>query len=405
MRTNDQSWAKVATPTVAAAAATIPPRRRWLRFSLRSLLILITVLSIWLGVKVNQARRQKDAVAALRGLGATVYYEHQRHAGRFNTFDAEKVLDVPGWLRELAGDDFFQSVVCVQFSRSARPVTNDDLAHLAALPRLESLNFLDVAGAVTDAGLANLPRPDRLVCLIAQGTLIGDETLKRLADSTRLEVLHLDRTRVTEQGLRSLGEMTALRALSLADTRLDDSAIEAITDLPWLAALSLDGTQVTDAGLAHLARCKRLTSISLNNTAVSDAGVMHLAGLLQLGSLSLQRTQVRGPGLAGLSQCVIEILDLKDTPIGDAGLAHLRGIKSLTALNIEDTALTDAGLLHLHHLPQLSAICLEGTQVSKEGIAKLTKALPGLAVVTAPKRAIVPVTSALQTEGLVRQKN
>ena len=63
-RTRQHSWAKVATPAVGPATSTYLPRRRWLRFSLRSLLILITILCVWLGVKVNQARRQKEAFTA-----------------------------------------------------------------------------------------------------------------------------------------------------------------------------------------------------------------------------------------------------------------------------------------------------------------------------------------------------
>jgi hypothetical protein len=81
------------------------PRRRWLRYSLRSLLILTTVLCIWLGIKVNQARRQKEAVARLKELGAEILYSHQRsESGR--SFDPRKELDLPRWLRQLTGDDF-----------------------------------------------------------------------------------------------------------------------------------------------------------------------------------------------------------------------------------------------------------------------------------------------------------
>ena len=40
-------------------------RRRWLRFSLRTFLLVLTGLCIWLGVNVNQAQQQKEAVAAL----------------------------------------------------------------------------------------------------------------------------------------------------------------------------------------------------------------------------------------------------------------------------------------------------------------------------------------------------
>ena len=39
-------------------------RRRWFHFSLRILLLVVTVLCVWLGFKVNAARRQKEAVTA-----------------------------------------------------------------------------------------------------------------------------------------------------------------------------------------------------------------------------------------------------------------------------------------------------------------------------------------------------
>ena len=89
--------------------------RRWLQFSLRAFLVVVTVLCIWLAVEFNQARRQKAAVDALRAVGAAVYYDHQRGA-TFDSFDAAKELNVPEWLRRLAGDDFFQKVVRVDFA-------------------------------------------------------------------------------------------------------------------------------------------------------------------------------------------------------------------------------------------------------------------------------------------------
>jgi hypothetical protein len=67
---------------------------------------------------------------------------------------------VPGWLRDLAGDDFFQKVVAIRVS----PTTTDkDLVHLAALPHIEGLYVGGSGNQVSDAGLAHLPRPDRLV--------------------------------------------------------------------------------------------------------------------------------------------------------------------------------------------------------------------------------------------------
>jgi hypothetical protein len=384
-RTRQQSWAKVATPAVGPATSTHRPRRRWLRFSLRSLLILNTILCVWLGVKVNQARRQKEAVAALLELGAIVRYEHQKHDSRPYVYDPEKDLNVPGWLRELAGDDFFQTVVHVHF---LRPGSDDDLVHLAALPRLERLvvNGQDNGrNNVTDAGLAHLPRPDRLIHFYARGTLLGDDFLRRLAGSDRLEMLGLLGGRVTDEGLRSLGALPHLTSLAIENTQVGDAGLAALDEMPALTGLRLGGRQFTDEGIARLAGRKNLSSLYLIDTSITDEGLRHLAGVATLETLSLEATMVRGPGLDYIAPVLSGSLILKGAMIDDASLAHLKEAKNLQALDVEGNAITDAGLEHLHGLPKLSAICLEGTKVTKAGIAKLTKALPGIAIVTAPK--------------------
>ena len=172
---------------LASGSAASRPRRRWLRFSLRTFLLVLTALCIWLGVKVNQARRQKAAVEALTRLG-DVFYAHQlsRDLEYFDVYDPQKDLGVPTWLRELAGDDFFQSVAAVDFKAH---VTDANLVHLAALRELKRLFFIADAKEVTDVGLANLPRPQPLVYFRASGTSVGDEFVKRLAGSKRLETL------------------------------------------------------------------------------------------------------------------------------------------------------------------------------------------------------------------------
>ena len=53
------------------------PVRRWYQFSLRTLLLVMTVFAVWLGIKIHQARQQKQAVAAIEKLGGTVYYDYQ----------------------------------------------------------------------------------------------------------------------------------------------------------------------------------------------------------------------------------------------------------------------------------------------------------------------------------------
>jgi hypothetical protein len=282
---------------------TVLPRRRWLRFSLRTFLLVLTALCVWLGIKVNQARRQKEAVEALLQLGATVRYAHQRDSTNPTEFDSNKNLGVPDWLHRLAGDDFFQSVALIEFSG---PATDKDLVHLAALPHLECLHFGQESYEeidVTDAGLGHVRRPDRLIRLAAADTLIGDAFMKRLASAARLQLLHLSGTRVTDEGLRSLPRLPKLKYLGLSYTSVGDAGLKAaLEDLSSLEILWLEGTQITDASLALLKDAKCLQFLSLDGTRVTDAGLRHLEGLPVLFDVSVDRTAVTPGGLGMLKK-------------------------------------------------------------------------------------------------------
>ena len=52
------------------------PRRRWLRFSLRSLFLLVVVIAVLLGWMIHKVRQQGVAVAALREMGCWVRYDY-----------------------------------------------------------------------------------------------------------------------------------------------------------------------------------------------------------------------------------------------------------------------------------------------------------------------------------------
>ena len=52
------------------------PHRRWLRFSLRALLLLLAVVACWLGVQVNQAQKRRAAIAAVNEAGGFCFLEH-----------------------------------------------------------------------------------------------------------------------------------------------------------------------------------------------------------------------------------------------------------------------------------------------------------------------------------------
>ena len=106
--------------------------RRWFQFSLRSFFVVMTCLAVWLGIIVNRAREQQEAVKAIEALGGSVRYDRQ--------FEAK--VESPGraWLRRLIGDDYFDEVRLVTFD-GAPPDEHLDIP--ASIPYLRRLRGLE----------------------------------------------------------------------------------------------------------------------------------------------------------------------------------------------------------------------------------------------------------------------
>src|SRR5262245_12831761 len=116
----------------ALPPAAKPPRRPWLRFSLRTLLILVTLLCVWLAMEKNLLAGPRRAVEMVEQYHGRVGYRRQRAApGRFD--DSLELTTAP-WLRRLFGDDYFKEVVDVDLrpssaiSFSVRDATPEELA-------------------------------------------------------------------------------------------------------------------------------------------------------------------------------------------------------------------------------------------------------------------------------------
>lgn len=136
--------------------------RRYLSFSLRTLFVLTTAFAVWLGVVVNRAREQREAVKAIEALGGRVTYDWQprlgetpsRIAGLYVLPPTNEKRFGPVWLRRLIGDDFFQDVEIVQFRHDpfARGSAVSEQAIVEAIPQLKRLRKLR---AITIPGKAS----------------------------------------------------------------------------------------------------------------------------------------------------------------------------------------------------------------------------------------------------------
>ena len=258
-------------------------KTRWLRFSLRTLLLLIMALCVWLGIQVNAARRQKEAVAVIEKVGATVIYDYQvllPPAGATwlrRVVDHQQLPPGPTWLRQQIGDDYFRTVVSV-FINLRLDRQKAALDELAKLPHVREFVFVD------------------------GGTGIGvsDKDFTALSEFRQLEWLTLDVARVKGTILGSLPNPGRLKLLSLNGTDADDATMKHIEKMTSLERLFLHGSHVTDAGLVHLRDLTNLEHLGLNDTNITDAGLQHLYGLKMLTLLGLRGTQVSEAGISAL---------------------------------------------------------------------------------------------------------
>jgi len=181
------------TSTESLLASKRPLRtNRWLRFSLRTLLVVVTGGCVALGLWVKAAERQRRAVEGIRELGGFAYYSTEWRSGKWIDDDSAPWVRL---LRGCTGPDYLDQVVVVHLY--GRSISDSGLAFVRDLPRLKALNV--------------------------GGTEISDAGLQYISELPDLESLTLSRTHVTEEGLlRLLPQMNSLKEVNLDKYRISE---------------------------------------------------------------------------------------------------------------------------------------------------------------------------------------
>jgi hypothetical protein len=237
-------------------------KRRWYQFSLRTLLIFTAIVALacgWLATKIEEKRREREAVEAIIKLGGDVTYDYQY------TYSREP--SGPIWLTNLLGESFFDDVVDVDLGHANADAA---LAYVQVLTHLNSLALWE--SKVTDAGPVGFKGPTQLRILYMQKASVGDIGLKCLDRFEKLVTLDLSQTKVTDDGLQHLMGLTQLEMLILDETNITDAGLRRLKNLTQLRDLSLRETKITDAGLVNLKGMVRLENLYLWGTKVTDAG-------------------------------------------------------------------------------------------------------------------------------------
>jgi hypothetical protein len=169
---------------------TATPKRRWYQFSLKTLLVVLTLASVslgWLTYERNEVQKREVAIARIKELGGRVY------------FDEEKPFR-PIWIVPLFGHRAFYEVRAVDLDETK--VTDADLVHLTGLTKLDLLRLSHTQ--ITDAGLVHLTGLSSLKTLSLSYTQVTDAGLVHLVGLKELKELVLVSTRVTDEGIGRL---------------------------------------------------------------------------------------------------------------------------------------------------------------------------------------------------------
>lgn len=181
-------------------------RRRRLRFGLRSLLVLLTLICLWFGYYASQATHRRQAIAHVAKLGGIIW--QRQPASILNTSDSDT------WWQRLASH--YENFVCRVFGSELREdvvaieltdvsVSEFDLRRLRPLNEIE---WLTITGDYVDDSAAEQVQAFRcLRWLDISNSAISIDGIKKLAPLKSLEWLNVAGTRIAESDLASIQPM------------------------------------------------------------------------------------------------------------------------------------------------------------------------------------------------------
>lgn len=286
-----------------------------LRFSLQSLLVIVTLIAFALGWILHPLKEQQAKNRAIQRLNNDGF-----------TIVREPITEVSGFSAKAWFGMFSEQYLLEPCSIAAAKVPS-------------TANWED---------LARFPHVSQLSIEPEAGLRIPRSCWATIAQYPKLQSLTLANVDLDPGQLAEIGHLQALERISLTDMSLSDRDLATIASFPKLTFLTLVRCQATETGLAALAAHKRLTYLDLSHSTVTDAALAHL------GSID------------GLTQ-----LNLSKTPVTDAGLALLNGLTQLQTLNLSGSAVTDEGVIAVQI--RFPKVLVSSSEIERSSFESLVK--------------------------------
>jgi hypothetical protein len=253
--------------------------RKHLRFGLRTLLVVVTVLALGLGWLVRRVERQRAAVAQIERSGGHVVFAHeyahrqaQLKAGTFGRNSPQAPPPGPPWLRRWLSPHYFQQVENVYLHPS-------EAGDGAAWP------------------LSDLPGAK---CLLLSGGRVGEPQLRSIGEARSLEELHLINCELDERGIGHLANLHKLRHIDIELGSFTAKGFQQLCQIPHVTNLTLLGTKTEPAGFASLPSFRKLRWLDVLNVEMRDEHVDSIAKMPGLEFVRLLGTAITSDGIERL---------------------------------------------------------------------------------------------------------
>jgi hypothetical protein len=358
---------------------------RWFQFGIAGPALLVTLWCVWLGLKVEQLRGQREAVVRLEASHAKLEMHHSSALEDAVSKYLPDGLLVDVKRVEFEGVETEKSLISallkcrnlegLQLGYGSEAITDGEVRMLSELHTLKDLDFGSIE--VTDATLIALGRRQLLEKACIHSYEVTDVGIRAIANCPLTELDILAPT-VTDEGMATLGECATLERLSVFGTETTDQSLASIVRLPKLDSLRLVDVEIDGSGFASVGEESQLTNVTLNDTKLNDDAILHLANIPSLTYLEIEDanlTDASAPAFRRLTE--LRVIKLHDVDVADEVLASLCSLPVISHLALTNSRATGETLWSNQKFPPLWMIDVSDSPISDLGFAAIVSKLNG----------------------------
>lgn len=238
-----------------------PKPRRWFRFSLRTMLVLVFLFACiltYVNHSINRGQRQIKAVTVLRSeTQAIIEFEDQ--------FEEDGGL-INKWVRpgppQTAWQNYETEVVAISLKVNRKQLADDKFqAILDAISCFPNLRYLH---------------------LDCSGEFIPE--LFSIAISHDLRRLSLTNMNLTDEHICQIKKVEHLERLNLSQNSITGSNLALFSKMPHLEILYLSNNAIADESILELTKCESLEIVDLSGNPIQQTSI----NILQMKRSNLQ---------------------------------------------------------------------------------------------------------------------